>query len=113
ILKIAQDYARHVLVPSMVAAMEAAGTAPAKAASASEASPATQEPATLEDAPAAAPPQSEAVPGEGPGSEAAALLRRYGRPNVAGTDPDMRPESPAVGREAVLAAFGRARGRRT
>jgi hypothetical protein len=41
ILKIAQDYAKHTLVPSMVAAMEAAGTAPGKPANASEPSPAT------------------------------------------------------------------------
>jgi hypothetical protein len=79
---IAEKYCKWHLVPGMIETWGKAGITPQKAVERAEPATATPEPATLEDAPAASPPQSKVVPGEGPGSEAAALLRRYGRPDV-------------------------------
>jgi hypothetical protein len=65
--KIASDYAKHTLVPSMIAAMEGAGRVLQKPADASKALPATTpELAAPESAPAALPPQPVANPDDGP-----------------------------------------------
>jgi hypothetical protein len=112
------------LMPKLVAGWAAAGMAPARAADASEASQAIQEPPTTsQNAPAVPPANGRAHPGGDAaelGSQAAALLQKFGRPDAqaalahageghasAPQPVDRKPVAP--GREAILAAFARNR----
>jgi hypothetical protein len=127
---VAEDYCSSEIVPRLVEAWSKAGRTPAKATEKPNAAPAVQVPTEPEDAPAPPPQQRDTHPAADAaelGSEAAALLRQFGRPDVqaafvqasagAMKPPDVTRAAPAAppdgaravaaGRDQVLAAFNR------
>jgi hypothetical protein len=98
---IAQRYCRYVIIPSMLSAMEAAGKTPQKPAEASEAAPAVPAPPAPVDAPAASPANGIAPSDDDAGelgSDAAALMKRFGGSDVEAVGagrPDVTVAAPA------------------